>query len=104
MELFVDRPEVLPIHMGVDLRGRQVRMTQHFLHRPEIGAAFEQVSREAVPQGVRRNPLLDARSLGSPANYSPRADTRERLAPGIQEYPALAAPPVELGPHLMEVH
>ena len=38
-------------------------MAQQHLDRAQIGAGFEQVSRIAVPQGVRRDVLGDAGSL-----------------------------------------
>src|SRR5262245_60330843 len=42
------------LHMGVDLRCRNVGMAQHRLDRTQIGAAFEQVTGERVAQDVRR--------------------------------------------------
>src|ERR1700683_751744 len=41
-------------HVRVNLRGGYIGMAKHHLHRAEIGAAVEQVSRKAVPQHVRR--------------------------------------------------
>jgi hypothetical protein len=35
-----------PLDMRIDLRRRDIRMSQHGLHRPEIGASFEQMSGE----------------------------------------------------------
>ena len=58
------RPRVeLPVHVvddarrqvRVDLGGRDVHVAEHRLHRPQIGAALEQVRREGVAQGVRRD-------------------------------------------------
>ena len=35
--------KVVTIHVDVDLRGGEVGVAQHLLHRPEIGTALEQV-------------------------------------------------------------
>ena len=50
--------------MGVDLSGRQVRMTQHELNGPQVCAMVEQVGRKRVPQRVRGNRPANARLHG----------------------------------------
>src|SRR5215470_2503461 len=45
--------ESLARYMGVDLRGRQVAVSEQHLHDPHIGALVEQVRGESVPHGVR---------------------------------------------------
>ena len=50
-------------HVGVYLRGREVGVAQHHLHRPQVGPALEQVGRETVPEGVGRDVLLDPGGL-----------------------------------------
>ena len=47
-----DRLEPLPVDVRVDLRGGDVRVTEHRLHRAEIGAALEEMGGEAVSQRV----------------------------------------------------
>src|SRR5260221_8978955 len=42
--------------MRVNLRRRNVAMTEHLLHGAQVGAAFEQMRREAMAQGVRADP------------------------------------------------
>ena len=49
------------IDIGVNLRGGNVGVTQHFLDDPQIAAVFEKVRGEAVPQRVRRNAFGNAR-------------------------------------------
>jgi hypothetical protein len=49
----VHRTQALLTHMSVDLRGLQTRMSEQFLHHPQISAAIEEVGGEAVPQCVR---------------------------------------------------
>jgi hypothetical protein len=43
--------------MRVDLRGRQVLVTEQLLDDPKIRPAVEQVGGERVTQGVRRDTL-----------------------------------------------
>ena len=53
------------IDVGIDLRGRDVRMAQHCLQRTQIGAPFEQVSRKSMAQSMRPDPVRrHARSGG----------------------------------------
>src|SRR5436190_1369021 len=40
-------------HVRVNLRRRQVGVAEHHLNRAQVGAAFEQMRRKRVPQGVR---------------------------------------------------
>jgi len=56
----VNAAEVLSVHVGVDLRGRQVRMAQHFLHGAQVRPSLEEVRGKRVPQRVWADPLLDA--------------------------------------------
>src|SRR5574341_467911 len=52
-------PQVVPVHVGVDLGGGQVRVTQHLLHRSQVRTTLQEMSGERVTQRVRRYPLLD---------------------------------------------
>ena len=49
----IDLPETFRVHMAVDLRGRERRVPEQLLNRPQIGAAFEQMRRERVAEAVR---------------------------------------------------
>jgi hypothetical protein len=44
MKLPVNRAEILPIDVSVNLRRRNIGVSQHFLHRAKVGATFQQVS------------------------------------------------------------
>jgi hypothetical protein len=46
--------------MRVDLRRRNIGMTEHHLNRPEIRAAFEQMRRKRMAKHVRRNDLSNS--------------------------------------------
>ena len=51
--------EVFPIQMGVDLGGRNAFVTEHLLDGTKVGAAFDQVGGEGMPESMRRDPLRD---------------------------------------------
>jgi hypothetical protein len=42
----MDAPKILAIHVRVDLRGADIGVAEHFLHRTEVRAPFQQVRRE----------------------------------------------------------
>ena len=41
--------EAFGVHVRIDLRGRDVRVPEHFLDAHDFGAIFEQVRGETVP-------------------------------------------------------
>ena len=85
MELLVHGAQVVPVHVCVDLRRGEVRVTQHLLHRPQVRPALEQVRRESVSEGVRRDALRDPRPTRRLPDDAPRPDAGERRAAGVQE-------------------
>jgi len=52
MRLLIYMQQAVPRDVGVDLRGCEVAVSEQFLNAPEIGSPVEQVSGEAVPQGM----------------------------------------------------
>src|SRR5882672_8689360 len=48
-------------HMGIDLRGGNIGMSQHQLYRPQVGPALQQVRGEAVPQHMWRQRYAQSR-------------------------------------------
>ncbi len=52
MVLLVQLTQPLPRYMGVNLRGRQIAMTQQHLHHPQVGAMVEQMGSEGMAQGM----------------------------------------------------
>src|ERR1700732_1560314 len=52
--------------MRVNLRGRDVAVTEHLLHGAQVGAAFEQMRREAMAQRMRADPC-ESRIVGGPS-------------------------------------
>src|SRR5256885_13043756 len=51
---------MLEVKMSVDLRGRDARMAEHFLHRAQVSGRLEQVRGERVTQHVRVDVLRQA--------------------------------------------
>jgi len=60
MKLPMDSFKPLLIDMRIDLRRRNISVAQHFLDDPQIGAVPEKMRREAMPEKVRVNILLQA--------------------------------------------
>ena len=50
--------------MSVDLRRADAGMTEHLLYGQEIGAAFQEVGGEAMPESMGADGLLDAIAFG----------------------------------------
>jgi hypothetical protein len=53
MVLLDEPPEPLLDDMGVNLRGRDVGVTEKLLHRAQIGAAIKEMAREGVAEHMR---------------------------------------------------
>ena len=73
------------IDMGINLRRRDIGVAEHGLHRAQVGAAFEQMGRERMAQGVRRDSFVDAGGQSVAANQFPEALAAERLAGAVGE-------------------
>src|ERR1051325_2565484 len=68
------------VHMGIDLRGRDIRMSEHRLHRPQIRAALEQVSCERMAQGMRCHSFIDPRRESVSSDELPKSLPGQRFA------------------------
>src|SRR5581483_955548 len=89
MMLLDKPPEALFDHVGVDLRRRDVGMTQELLHGAQVGAALEQVAGEGVAQHVRRDARrLDPRRDRQRLELLTEALARQMLAPGRRKEPS----------------
>src|SRR5689334_4204411 len=95
--------QILPVHVRIDLRRRDVGMPKHFLDRAQVRTAFEKVRRERMSQRVRRHVLRDARPFDVTAQDLPCPHPRERLTTRIQEKYALALTFLQLGSKLARV-
>src|ERR1041384_3225352 len=78
--LFSSLPRMkLPVHffkpraidVRINLRSGNIGVAEHRLHGSQIGAAFEQMGRERMTQGVRRHSLSNARGQGVAPNEFP---------------------------------
>src|SRR5579859_5648541 len=63
--------DVIRGYVGVDLGRPQVGVTEHRLHRAQVGAAAQQVGREGVPELVGRGQGDDPGRHGVAANDAP---------------------------------
>ncbi len=81
------QPQPGPVHdVGINLRGRHVRMPKQILDAADIGPAFQQVRGETVPQRMRRHPL-EADPPGAPNPALRQAGQPEGLAEGSRRSP-----------------
>ena len=72
--------EVGAVHVSVNLGGRNVGMTKHFLDDAQIGAAAEQMGGEAVAQEMGIDVALQAGAGGVLLDQLPDALGRQFLA------------------------
>src|ERR1051325_7695832 len=80
----VSRSQVQVGDVRVDLRRRDVTVSEQPLHRTRISAVLQQVRRKAVSQGVRRN-IPDADFFCMPLDHGPCDLSCERKA-AIQKH------------------
>src|SRR5271168_4251942 len=66
MKRAMDLAQVALGQVRVDLRGRDIAVAEHLLHRAQIGAALEQMRGEAVAQRMRAYPC-EPRIGGGPS-------------------------------------
>ena len=72
--------------MRIELRGGEVGVAKHLLDAAEIGAAFEQVSRERVSEQMGMDPLgLEPGLLGQTAQHQEHSGAGQAAALGIEE-------------------
>ena len=60
MKFLVDGFKPVLIDVGINLRRADVAVPEQFLHDAQVGSAADQVGRETVPKGVRRNLAQDS--------------------------------------------
>ena len=64
MVLLVNSFESRVVDVGVDLRGLDIRMSEHFLDLAEVSASGKQMGCKTVSKGVRADIRIDVCSLG----------------------------------------
>ena len=60
--------------VGINLRGRNIRVAQHHLHGAQVRAAIEQVRGKTVPQHMRRQRFTQPRFAAVRAQNFPERD------------------------------
>jgi len=76
MKPVIQGPQPGLVDMGIDLRGRDVRVAQHGLYRPQISPVVQKVGGEGVAQhvgthGAGADPGLDGVRLQQPPEVLP---------------------------------
>ena len=93
--LFSSLPRMkLPVHffkpravdVRINLRSGNIGVAEHRLHGSQIGAAFEQMGRERMTQGVRRHSLANARGQGVAPNEFPETLPAHAFSRAIGEH------------------
>src|SRR5437773_2522961 len=72
----VDGTQVVTMDVRVELRRGEVDVTQRLLYRPQVGSALQKVSRERVPQRMRRDAFGEPGAPGVGLDHAPGPDTR----------------------------
>ncbi len=99
----MDAPKAVIIHMGINLRGFNVGVSQHFLQGSQINAAGEQMRRETVPQGMNRQVFRHPGTQGVFLNDSPQLDPIQSASRSRQEQHIAAVRFFQLRPQLAQI-
>src|SRR5213075_1791340 len=78
-------------------------MTEHFLHRPQVSTAFQQVSCKGVTEGVGRHRFGDSYLVDVFAQNLPRTHAGHRLPARIEKKNAFALTLFQFWPLLAEI-
>src|SRR6266852_3718238 len=103
MMTIVNASQAAAVHVRVDLRGRQVRMSKHFLDAPQVSAALHQVGGKRMPQLVRRQRSPDANRQRISPQELPESLTGERLRPLSEEKRSGFPLPQQKGPSRFQI-
>src|SRR5687768_7470903 len=77
--------QILAIDVGIDLRRGNIRVSEHFLHRPEVRSPLQEMRCEGMTEGMGVHALGDAAALDILLQDLPRPHAGERLAPRVQK-------------------
>jgi hypothetical protein len=97
IERALRRPDRVGRDLRIARRRRKIVMTEQNLNDPNVGSAFQKMRREAMAQGVQRDPLgqtggFDRRPAGGVQNR--RIDGMIVIPPGKQEGRRSRQPPI----------
>ena len=76
MKLPMNRFQPLLIDMGINLRSRNIGVSQHFLYNPQIGAVSEQVGGKTVSQQMGIDVRFQSRLFCSIFDNLPDSSSR----------------------------
>ena len=61
---FLDHlPQIIPVQMCIDFRGRNGLMAQHLLHSPKVSTAFNQMGSKRMPERMRTDRFVQSNHL-----------------------------------------
>lgn len=104
MVILIDFLHILAGDSAINLSGRNIGMAQHLLHGAQICPAFQQMSGEGMPQGMRCDVLLDVGFTRMFLDYFPKALTGQPPAQTVQEQRRLLQiHPEQLVPHTGDI-
>jgi hypothetical protein len=106
MIVFDGLSQLAATHVGVDLGGREVRVSEHHLDRSQICAALQQVRRKGVAQHMGGDAFArNSRAQGELPEQREKILTCHRPAPSRQEQRmgAIVAVPKQAGTSGLEV-
>src|SRR5258708_33862847 len=83
MMRFVNLLQPVLDHVGINLRSGNVRMAEHKLDRPQIGATLQKVRRKTMPKHVRLDGPAQTCTPPVRRQNLPDADATERASPAI---------------------
>src|SRR5690242_8261583 len=75
-------PQSRSHYVGINLRRRDVSMSQHHLHTTQVGATLQQMSGEAVTKYVRRQAAKDSGFFPIAGQQVPECLPGETASPG----------------------
>ena len=74
------------VHVGIDLGGRYVLVSEHFLHYPQVCSMLDQMGRERMSEGVRRYVLENACGKGVFLHDLEQGDSADGLPKSVEEH------------------
>src|SRR5258708_11469819 len=86
VEVAMHLAETFAFDVGIDLGGADAGMAEEFLDDAQIGAVFEEVSGEAMPQHVRGDISANPGSPGALLDPQPERDGGKRPPARAQEH------------------
>ena len=69
--------QIFPCNVRISLCSTDIRMSEHFLYRPEVGAAVQQVRGKGMPECMRMDVLFNIRLQGILVDDIPNGHARE---------------------------